>query len=63
MIKSKGFFPYSNSLWIINEPLPNVITKLRKLLFPEVGSIGGERGQLLRLARYLFSLFGEKLYR
>lgn len=62
MIKSKGFFfSFSSSLSVINKPLPNVITKFGKLLFPEIVSIGGERDQLLRLARYLFSLFGETI--
>jgi len=62
VIKSKGFFSsFSSFLSVINKPLPNVITKFRKLLFPEVGGIGGEHDQLLRQARYLFSLFGETI--
>lgn len=68
MIESKDcflflfFFSFSSSLLVINKPLPNVIMKFGKLLFPEIDSIGGERDQLLTLACYLFYL-GKKLYR
>lgn len=67
VIKSKGFFfivlffNFRSSLLVINKPLPDVITIFGKLLFPEIGSVGGEHDQLLLLARYLFSLFGEKI--